>query len=59
MGSQSDKDHCLKIKKACSDLLIPCFISVTSAHKDPRETLRIAAEYEGIIINLDLGNNYF
>ncbi|XP_041114363.1 uncharacterized protein LOC121320173 [Polyodon spathula] len=47
MGSTSDIGHCEKIKKACLSYGIPCVLRVTSAHKEPDETLRIKSEYEG------------
>lgn len=47
MGSSSDADHCLKIKKFLKDLRVPSEIRVTSAHKGTEETLAIAAHYEG------------
>lgn len=49
MGSTSDVAHCEKIRKACGSYGIPCHLRVTSAHKGPDETLRIKAEYEGMI----------
>ena len=51
MGSSSDTDHCLKIKKNLKDLGVPTEIRVTSAHKGTEETLAIAAEYEGDYTN--------
>lgn len=49
MGSSSDIAHCEKIKKACASFGIPCILRITSAHKGPDETLRIKAEYEGML----------
>lgn len=49
MGSTSDIAHCEKIRNACTSYGIPCILRVTSAHKGPDETLRIKAEYEGLI----------
>jgi phosphoribosylaminoimidazole carboxylase / phosphoribosylaminoimidazole-succinocarboxamide synthase len=46
MGSVSDTAHCREIERACKDLGVPCELRVSSAHKGPVDTLRMAAEYE-------------
>lgn len=46
-GSTSDEAHVAKIKAACDDFGLPCFVHVCSAHKATQETLRLAAQYRG------------
>ncbi|CAB3364000.1 Hypothetical predicted protein [Cloeon dipterum] len=46
MGSASDVAHCREIKRQCTELGVPCELRVSSAHKGPQDTLRMAAEYE-------------
>lgn len=46
MGSVSDAAHCREIERACKELGVPCELRVSSAHKGPVDTLRMAAEYE-------------
>jgi phosphoribosylaminoimidazole carboxylase / phosphoribosylaminoimidazole-succinocarboxamide synthase len=46
MGSPSDKDHCAKIAKTCSDLGVNVQTRITSAHKGTQDTLKILRKYE-------------
>ncbi|CAO1407627.1 unnamed protein product [Diamesa hyperborea] len=52
MGSPSDKEHCQKIAKNCSELGLNVEMRVSSAHKVTKGTLQIVSEYEGLINNL-------
>ena len=49
MGSSSDEAHCEKIRKACSNLGVPCELRVTSAHKQTEQTMRMLHQYEGTL----------
>lgn len=46
MGSKSDKDHCGKIAKFCTDLGLNVQTRVTSAHKGTQDTIKILRKYE-------------
>jgi len=48
MGSASDEAHCREIERHCRDVGVPCELRVSSAHKGPHDTLRMAAEYEAV-----------
>jgi len=52
MGSPSDKEHCQKIAKHCSELGLNVEMRVSSAHKVTQGTLQIVSEYEGVMSNL-------
>jgi len=46
MGSESDLQHCEKIKCSLVQFGVPCDLRITSAHKGTEETLRILHYYE-------------
>lgn len=48
MGSGSDRAHCMKIKKSCEALSIPCSLRVSSAHKGSHDTLKILSQIEDV-----------
>lgn len=52
MGSPSDKEHCEKIAKNCTQLGLNVEMRVSSAHKVTKGTLQIVSEYEGLVKNL-------
>jgi phosphoribosylaminoimidazole carboxylase/phosphoribosylaminoimidazole-succinocarboxamide synthase len=52
MGSPSDKEHCQKIARNCTELGLNVEMRVSSAHKVTKGTLQIVSEYEGVIKNL-------
>lgn len=52
MGSGSDREHCEKIAKYCTEYGLNVELRITSAHKATTETLRIMQEYEGVLSNL-------
>ena len=52
MGSASDKEHCQKIAKHCTNIGMNVEMRVSSAHKVTQGTLQIVSEYEGLFKNL-------
>ena len=52
MGSPSDSEYCQKISQHCNRLGVNTEFRVSSAHKGPEETLRIAREYESLVSKL-------
>jgi len=49
MGSYGDDETAMKIRDACETYGITCELRVTSAHKGPDSTLKVVAEYEGLL----------